>query len=157
MTQIKPLRLACWNADGARGRKLELEHFLSQHGVDICLLSETFLNSGQAFRLAIYVCHRTDRPTAGGRHSHIGPPWYCPPLSARSGPDPLGGYYHPSHTGRQTGANPCSIPFSFPPTDRTAPDCLLWRGIAGFDSQGSQRQTRGLELVAEHETGETPM
>jgi len=49
-----------------RGRKLELEHFLGQHGVDICLLSETFLNPGQAFRLANYVCHRTDRPTTGG-------------------------------------------------------------------------------------------
>jgi len=51
------LRLACWKADGMRGRKLELEHFLSQHGVDICLLIETFLNPGQAFRLANYVCH----------------------------------------------------------------------------------------------------
>jgi hypothetical protein len=49
-----------------RGRKLELEHFLGLHEVDICLLSETFLNPGQAFRLANYVCHRTDRPTAGG-------------------------------------------------------------------------------------------
>jgi len=49
-----------------RGRKLELEHFRSQHGVDICLLIETFLNPGQAFRLPNYVCHRTDRPTAGG-------------------------------------------------------------------------------------------
>ena len=49
-----------------RGRKLELEHFLSQDGVDICLLSEAFLNPGQAFRLANYVCHRTDRPTAEG-------------------------------------------------------------------------------------------
>jgi hypothetical protein len=49
-----------------RGRKLELGHFLSQHGVDICLLSETFLKPGQAFRLANYVCHRTDRLTAGG-------------------------------------------------------------------------------------------
>ena len=62
----KALRLACWKADGVRGRKLELEHFLSQHGVDICLLSETFLKPDQAFRLANYVCHRTDRPTAGG-------------------------------------------------------------------------------------------
>ena len=44
----KALRLACWNADGVRGRKLELEHFLSHHFVDICLLSVTFLNSGQA-------------------------------------------------------------------------------------------------------------
>ena len=64
--RAKALRLACWNADGVRSRKLELEHFLSQHGIDICLLSETFLNSGQTFRLANYVCHRTDRPTAGG-------------------------------------------------------------------------------------------
>jgi hypothetical protein len=49
-----------------RSRKLELEHFLGQHGVIICLLSETILNPGQAFRLANYVCQRTDRPTAGG-------------------------------------------------------------------------------------------
>ena len=62
----RPLRLACLNADGVRGRKLELEHFLGQHDVDICLLSETLLNPGQAFRLANYVCHRTDRPTMGG-------------------------------------------------------------------------------------------
>jgi hypothetical protein len=40
------MRLACWNADGVGGRKLELEHFLSQHGVDISLLSETFLKPG---------------------------------------------------------------------------------------------------------------
>jgi hypothetical protein len=49
-----------------RGRKFELEHFHNQHGVDIRLLSETFLHLAQAFRLANYVCHRTDRPTAGG-------------------------------------------------------------------------------------------
>ena len=48
----KVLRLTCWNAERVWGRKLELEHFLSQNRVDICLLSETFLNSGQAFRLA---------------------------------------------------------------------------------------------------------
>jgi len=64
--RCKGLRLACWNADGVRGRKLELEHFLGQHGEDICLLNETSLNPGQAFRLANYVCHRTDRPTTGG-------------------------------------------------------------------------------------------
>ena len=64
--RCKPLRLACWNADGVRGRKLELEHFLSQHGVEISLLSETFLNPEKTFRLDNYVCHRTDRPTLGG-------------------------------------------------------------------------------------------
>ena len=61
----KAQRLACWNADAVRSRMLELVHFLSQNGVNICLLIETFLNSGQAFRLAIYVCHRTEKPTAG--------------------------------------------------------------------------------------------
>jgi len=64
--RCKPLRLACWNLDGVRGKKLEMEHFLSQHGVEICLLSETFLNSWQAFRLDNYVWFRTDRPTTGG-------------------------------------------------------------------------------------------
>jgi len=59
------LRLACWNADGVCGRKLEMEHFLGQHDVDIYLLNETFHNPGEAFRFANYVCHRTDRTTAG--------------------------------------------------------------------------------------------
>ena len=68
----KALRLACWNADGVRGRKLELEHFLNQHGVDVYISSETFLNPGQAFRLAKYVCHRTDRLTAGGCTAILG-------------------------------------------------------------------------------------
>jgi len=62
----KALHLACWNVDGVRSRKLELEHFLSQQGVKISLLSETFHNPRQAFRFANYVCHHTDRPTAGG-------------------------------------------------------------------------------------------
>jgi hypothetical protein len=43
-----------------------LEHFLNQHSVDICLSSERFVNPGQFFWLANYVCHHTDRPTAGG-------------------------------------------------------------------------------------------
>jgi exonuclease III len=63
---VKALRLACWNADGVRGRKLELEHFLSQHGVEICLVTETHLRERDAFRLANYICQRTDRPTEGG-------------------------------------------------------------------------------------------
>ena len=62
---VKALRLACWKADGVRGRKMEMDHFLGKHGVDICLLTETHLRSGQVFRLANY-CHRTDRPTEGG-------------------------------------------------------------------------------------------
>ena len=49
----KTLHLA-WNADGVRGKTPERGHFLSQLDVDICLLSETFLNRGQAFELANY-------------------------------------------------------------------------------------------------------
>ena len=64
--RCKALRLACWNEDGVRDRKLELEHFLSQHGVDTCPLSVTFLKHDQAYRLAKYFCNRTDRPTAAG-------------------------------------------------------------------------------------------
>jgi hypothetical protein len=62
----KALRHACGIVDGVRGRNLELDSFLSQHGVEICPLNDAFLNPGQDFRLANYVCHRTDRPTAGG-------------------------------------------------------------------------------------------
>ena len=43
-----------------------MEHFLSQHVIDIFLLSETFLNPEQIFLLANYVCHLIDRPTLGG-------------------------------------------------------------------------------------------
>jgi hypothetical protein len=62
----KALRLACWNADGVRGRKQELDHFLGQHGTDICLLTVTHLRSDEVFRLANYVCHRNNRLTEGG-------------------------------------------------------------------------------------------
>jgi len=87
--RCKPLRLACWNADGVRDRKLELEHFLSQHVVHIFLLSEAFFKRGQAFRLANYVCHRADRQR--GQNSHHGPPWYSPPLVPVPGPTHLEG------------------------------------------------------------------
>jgi exonuclease III len=62
----KDLRLAYWNVDGVRGRNLELKQFLSEHGVDICLLNETHLELGRALRFANYVCHQTDHPTRGG-------------------------------------------------------------------------------------------
>jgi exonuclease III len=55
----KALRLACWNADGVRGRKQELDHFLGQHDIDIFLLAETHLRSREVFRLANYVIAMT--------------------------------------------------------------------------------------------------
>jgi len=124
----KALRLTCSNADGVRGRKLELEHFLNQHGVDICLLCVTVLNPGQAFSLANYVCHCTDSQRE--RYSHPGSPFYSPTLSARSGPYPLGGYCHLNHTDRQTGENPCGLPFASTTTDRSGPDRLFQRVLS---------------------------
>ena len=50
---------------GYAGRSSSWSIF-SDSMASICLLSETFLKPGQAFRLANYVCHRTDRPTVGG-------------------------------------------------------------------------------------------
>jgi hypothetical protein len=63
---VKALRLAFWNANGVRGTKIELDNFLAQHGVDVCLLNETHLDPGQAFRFANIVFHRTHRSTKGG-------------------------------------------------------------------------------------------
>ena len=83
-----------------------------------------------------------------GRHSHP-----SPPLSARSGPEPLGGYQHPSHFGLQSGDIPSGLTFAFPPNDRNGSVRLFRRGIAGLDSLRSQRQTRGLELEGEEERG----
>jgi hypothetical protein len=56
--------LASWNADGVRGRKLALEHFLSEHRLDISLFTGTHLRQRDVFQLVN--CHRTDRPTEGG-------------------------------------------------------------------------------------------
>jgi exonuclease III len=53
----KTVRLAHWNADGVRDREPELENFVSEHDIDICLLSETHLVPGRALSFSIYVCH----------------------------------------------------------------------------------------------------
>jgi hypothetical protein len=49
-----------------RGQKLKLDQFLSEHGVDICLLKESQLESDQALRFGSYVSNRSDRPTQRG-------------------------------------------------------------------------------------------
>jgi hypothetical protein len=43
-----------------------MDHFLGQYGIDICLLTETHLRSGEAFRMENYVYHCTDLLTEGG-------------------------------------------------------------------------------------------
>jgi hypothetical protein len=83
-TPGKALRLACWKADGVRGIKLELEQIFSERGVDICLLNETHLVAERALCFANYICHRTDRRTAGGGTVivvHTGIDHYSVPVS----------------------------------------------------------------------------
>ena len=65
-TRSKALSLACCNAYGCRGRKEERDHFLGLYGIDICLLTETRLRSGEVFRMVNYVCHRNGRLTERG-------------------------------------------------------------------------------------------
>jgi hypothetical protein len=154
--QAKSLRLACWNADGVRGRKLELEHFINQHGVDICLLSETFLNHCQAFLLSNYVCHRTVRPTAGGDTASL----------VRCGivhhSVPIPGLIHLQATAIQVtmAGKPVKILAAYHSPSRPLIGADLSAcfggGNAGLGGRRPQRQTRGLELAAAHKTGETP-
>ena len=63
--RCKTLRLAYSNAIGVRSKKFELKHYLNQHGVDMCFLSETLINLGENFQLTSYACHRTGRLTVG--------------------------------------------------------------------------------------------
>ena len=151
--RAKALRLACWNADGVRGRKLELEHFLNQHGVDICVRHSSTMVKPSGLQNCLPP-HR--QPDHRGRYSHPGPPLYGPPLSTHSGTDPLGGYCHPGQNVRQTGENSCGLSLPFPPTDRSGPVSLFRRGNPGLDGRRLQRKTRGLELAAELKKGETP-
>jgi hypothetical protein len=141
----KTQRLACCNAEGVRGRKLELDHFLNQHGVDIYLLNETFLNPGQAFRLANYVCHCTDRPTARGGTAIL----VRRGIVHRSVPVP--DLTHLEATAIQIMV--AGKPFAFPPTDRSGPERLLWRRVVGLTEWRSDRQTCRLELSAELKKG----
>ena len=120
----KALPLACWNAAGVRGRKLELERFLNQQGVDICLLSETFLKPGKAFRLANYICHSTESLTARGGTT------ITDRRSILRYPVPVPGLTHLEANVIQVkiGKNTCGLPFAFPPTDRSGPDRLFGGG-----------------------------
>lgn len=46
--------------------KLQEEQNLTEHGVEICLLKETHLESKRALNFANYFCYRTDLLKVGG-------------------------------------------------------------------------------------------
>lgn len=110
---------------GLRGRKLELEHFLNQCDVDKCLLSETFLDPGQAFRQTNNVCHCTDKQLRMVQPYCL--LWYSPPLSTRSELTHL----EATVVSWQTVENSCGLPFTLQATDRIEPVRLFSRWVAG--------------------------
>ena len=42
-------RLAHWNAEGVRQKKTELQNFLKQNGIDVCIIQETHLTVNPRF------------------------------------------------------------------------------------------------------------
>jgi hypothetical protein len=142
----KALRLAYCNADGVRGRKLELEQFLSEHGVDICLLNETHLESGMALGFAKYVCtERTARPGWRGTTilGHGGIDSLC---CASLGSAAPGGYWHTPSIGNQTSETRSGLPLAQTTLDRVGPIRVPKRRIPLLNGGWSQRETYGLEF-----------
>ncbi|GFT57411.1 probable RNA-directed DNA polymerase from transposon X-element [Trichonephila clavipes] len=57
------LRIAAWNANGARSRIIELRDFINKHSLDIILIQETPLRLGVSIRVPNYTLYRNDRQT----------------------------------------------------------------------------------------------
>lgn len=58
----KPLIIASWNACSLYPKRHELENFLTDEGIDIMLIQETFLRPCTTFKTPNYVTYRNDRP-----------------------------------------------------------------------------------------------
>jgi hypothetical protein len=55
------LKIVTWNAQSIRGKKLEFFDFLVSEGVDVALVSETWLEQNIHFTHADYITYRLDR------------------------------------------------------------------------------------------------
>lgn len=60
------LNIVTWNARGIRNKSLELFQFLKNHNVDVCLVSETWLNSNISIRHRDFFVYRNDREVTRG-------------------------------------------------------------------------------------------
>ena len=63
--ESKPtLKMAVWNAGGRiNNKKEEIQLFLSEHNIDIMLLSETLLKAHQKFKIPGYKTYKNRRTT----------------------------------------------------------------------------------------------
>lgn len=59
-------KILCWNARGIRNKKLELFNLLESNNIDICLLSETWLNNNTSMKHNDFHCYRSDRLSGRG-------------------------------------------------------------------------------------------
>jgi hypothetical protein len=141
----KTFRLTCWNADGVRGRKLQLEQLLSEHGVHICLLNETHIEPGRALRSANFSppdgqtgsWMRHGDPCPQGRRSLRG-------ASLRIAVP--GGYCHTLSVGDRTGEASVGLPLAHTTLERVGPDRASERGNPRPNDGRSQRETHRLEF-----------
>lgn len=60
------LSIITWNARGVKNKKDELFAFLNRENVDICLLTESWLNSSLSIKNNNYFCYRCDRSSRRG-------------------------------------------------------------------------------------------
>jgi hypothetical protein len=100
---------SCWNADGVRGRKLELQQLLVEYDFHICVQNLTRHESVRALRFAVY--HRTDLPTLGGGTAIL-ILWGSPGCAAP------GGYCRTLSVGDQTGEVPVGLRLTHAALDR---------------------------------------
>uniref|UniRef100_V5GNF3 Putative RNA-directed DNA polymerase from transposon X-element n=1 Tax=Anoplophora glabripennis TaxID=217634 RepID=V5GNF3_ANOGL len=65
-TSVQSLRIASWNVDGFRGRKIELKELLPRLDVDVMAIQETKVEDAHTVRIPGYLVYRRDRNRHGG-------------------------------------------------------------------------------------------
>ena len=56
------LKISIWNANGLAQRSLELKTFLTQHDIDVILISETHFTSKSYLKIPNYEIYHTNHP-----------------------------------------------------------------------------------------------
>jgi hypothetical protein len=57
-----PLHLTLWNANGLTQHAEELRTFISDHNIDVMLISETHFTNNHYFKLPFYSVYHTNHP-----------------------------------------------------------------------------------------------
>jgi hypothetical protein len=136
------LRLACWNTDGVRCRKPELEQFFSEHCVDICFLNHMHLELGRDLRFATLVTGRTGRLCKEAQRSLFAQPQII--CCASLGSPAPGGYCRTPSVGDQTSAARVGLYLPHTTVDLVGSAWVPEQLIVLIGT--SQRKARGMEF-----------